>query len=444
MHRAVPFAAVRMNSISASEGKGQMFETLVKTPGPPGLESTRPHILLGITSAQTAVVLTGRVRHLRASGFRVSVLSSPGLQLDRLLQTEGGEAVEVPMTREIAPLDDILSFWRLWRVLRRLRPDIVEFSTPKAGLLGTLAAALAGIPRRVYMLRGLKLETAHGLKRAILWMAEWLTMFCARSVLANSASLRKNALALRLVSPKKIRVLGIGSSIGVDVTQFAPGPDVLRKRLGIPHAVPVIGFVGRLTRDKGLPELVGAFEAILQLEADARLLLVGWWDEAEDAIGADLRRRIEHHPQIVVTGFVADTAPFYRAMDVFVLPTLREGFPNAVLEASASALPVVTTLSTGARDAVIPEVTGLLAPPECTPAIAEAILRLLHDLTLRKRMGEAGRRWVAEQFDRSRVLARNAAFFQEMLARELGQYDTENVEANGVPAPISQPMDWPA
>ena len=134
-----------------------------------------------------------------------------------------------------------------------------------------------------------------------------------------------------------------------------PSPErfAVRNILGLPKAASVVGFVGRLTRDKGLPELIEAFETILKSEAEARLLLVGWFDASEDALSPTMRTRILSHPRIHCTGFVADTAPYYRAMDLMFLPTWREGFPNAVLEAAATGIPVITTLSTGSRDSVV-------------------------------------------------------------------------------------------
>ena len=157
--------------------------------------------------------------------------------------------------------------------------------------------------------------------------------------------------ALRPIA--KLRLLGEGSSNGVDIERFSPGPSTVREQLGIPHYVPVIGFAGRLTRDKGLPELCEAFDLILCAEPSTRLLLVGWFDVAEDAVDPGLRMRICVNPQIYCTGFVPDTAPYYRAMDLMVLPTWREGFPNVVLEAAATGIPVVTTECTGARDSVL-------------------------------------------------------------------------------------------
>jgi glycosyltransferase involved in cell wall biosynthesis len=183
----------------------------------------------------------------------------------------------------------------------------------------------------------------------------------------------------------------------------------------------VLGFVGRFTRDKGLPELIEAFAMILAAEPAAYLLLVGWFDASEDAIGSDLRARIESHPRIVCTGYVADTAPYYRAMDLMILPTWREGFPNVVLEAAATGIPVITTLSTGSRDAVIPEVTGLLIPPGYPEAVCEAVLKLLRDPERRLRMGQAARAWVAANYLDQRVLGLTVAFYKKLLNPSAGE-----------------------
>jgi glycosyltransferase involved in cell wall biosynthesis len=159
-----------------------------------------------------------------------------------------------------------------------------------------------------------------------------------------------------------------------------------------------------------------AFDDILKAQPEAHLLLVGWFDAAEDALRADLRTRIESHPRVHCTGFVADTAPYYRAMDVMVLPTWREGFPNVVLEAAATSIPVVTTIATGSRDSVVPEVTGLLIPPGYPQAISEAVLKLLGDPARRQRMGVAARAWVVEHYSNDRVLGLITAFYRSLLA----------------------------
>jgi glycosyltransferase involved in cell wall biosynthesis len=304
-------------------------------------------------------------------------------------------------------------------------------------LLGSVAAMLCGVPSRVYLLRGLKLETSSGIKRRILLVAERLASTCSQVVLCNSESLRNQALALRVAPEAKLCLLGSGSSNGVDVDRFSPGPGILRAQLGLPTDAPVVGFVGRLTRDKGLPELVEAFDAILAARPQAHLLLVGWFDASEDALDYRLRMRIKKHPRIHLTGYVADAAPYYRAMDVMVLPTWREGFPNVVLEAAASGIPVVTTLCTGSRDAVVPEVTGLLIPPGYPVAIREAVLQLLLNPERRRRMGEAARAWVLQNYVNGRVLGLTVHCYKNLLERNR-PIDTRRVQvtADSLLSPI--------
>ncbi|MGA9071499.1 MAG: glycosyltransferase family 4 protein [Terracidiphilus sp.] len=379
----------------------------------------QPRIVVGITSAQTCLVLGGRLRTLREAGFRVTLVSSPGPLLTRTATAEGVECVAIPMEREISLFADMVALVRLCWLLFRLKPEMTEFSTPKAGLLGSIAAMLCRVPTRVYFLRGLKLETTVGFKRRILLAAEWLAAACSHAVLCNSDSLRAEALALGIASEEKLRLLGNGSSNGVDVERFQPGPSHLRSRLQIPPSAEVVGFVGRLTRDKGLPELIEAFDAILAAKPNAHLLLVGWFDAAEDALGGALRTRIQSNPRIHLTGFVADTAPYYRIMDVMVLPTWREGFPNVILEAAATGIPVVTTLCTGSRDSVVPEVTGLLIPPGYPVAIEESVLQLLRNPERRARMGLAARAWILDHYVNGQVLGRTVSYYKSLMNRNL-------------------------
>jgi glycosyltransferase involved in cell wall biosynthesis len=388
--------------------------------------------VVGITHSQTCLVLRGRLRALRQAGFSVVLISSPGEMATQLAAEEGAELIAIPIRRGISPLADIISLFRLTLTLGQLRPALTEFSTPKAGLLGNVAAFLCRVPSRVYLLRGLRLETSSGLKRAVLKAAEKLAAACAHVVLCNSESLRLQTLALGLVPEGKLKVIGGGSSNGVDVARFTPGPDTMRARLGIPPRAPVVGFVGRFTRDKGIPELLEAFNRLLETMPDARLLLVGWFDESEDALSVYQRARIEAHPRIIRTGFVSDTAPYYRAMDLLVLPTWREGFPNAALEAAASGLPVVTTLTTGARDAVLPDVTGVLVPPGDPFALAEALLTMLEHPERCRSMGETARQWVLQKFGDRRVLGLTVTLYLRLLR----QAEARNRRRYSVPAVI--------
>jgi glycosyltransferase involved in cell wall biosynthesis len=373
-----------------------------------------PHIVVGITSPQTCLLLGGRLRALREAGFRVTLVASPGEMLDHIGKSEGVETVGIPMVRRMAPVADFVSLVRLWFLLMRIRPDVVEFSTPKAGLLGMLAAVLAGVPRRIYILRGLKLESASGVRRRILLAAERMASVCAQTVVCVSPSLRMKAFDLGLAPADKLQMLGSGSSKGVDIEHFHPGKSDVRKRFGVPTNANVVGFVGRLTRDKGIPALIEAFDRILLFMPHSYLLLVGWFDEADDALDSRIRERITRHPRIVCTGFVVDTAPYYGAMDLFVLPTLREGFPNVVLEASASGIPVITTLSTGACDSVVGGETGILVPGD-PGSLSEAIVKLLREPDKRVRMGSAGRAWVLEHFTDQRLFGLTTSFYKSLL-----------------------------
>jgi glycosyltransferase involved in cell wall biosynthesis len=387
--------------------------------------SRQQSILVGVTRHETCLVLRGRLRALRTAGFNVTVVSNPGVLLRRTAALEGVRWVAIPIQRGIAPIADVVSFIKLWLLIGRMRPDMVEFSTPKAGLLGTLAAWLHRVPRRVYMLRGLKLETTSGLKRRILLAAERLAARCAHVVLCNSRSLREHALQLEVCPASRLHLLGEGSSNGVDIDHFSPGLSLVRVRLRLPLHAKVVGFVGRLTRDKGLPELIDAFDLVLQREPEAHLLLVGWFDNGEDLLPAHLRERIFAHPRIHRTGFVSDPLPFYRAMDVMVLPTWREGFPNVVLEAGATGIPVVTTFSTGSRDSVVPEVTGLLIPPGYPEAIAEAVCKLLADPERARRMGAAARAWILEHYVDEHVMRLTSSFYKSLLTAKYDDVRSE-------------------
>lgn len=375
-----------------------------------------PHLLIGVTSHQTCLVLPARIRALKAAGFRVSLVSGPGELLEETARRAGVKAYALPIGRGISVWLDFLAFVRLFRLIVHLRPDAVEFSTPKVGLLGSVAAWVCRVPTRIYFLRGLKVETSRGFKRSLLMWSERIASACAHAVLCNSRSLRDSALALRLARASKLALLGEGSSNGVDVVRFSPGASGVRERFKIPSKAFVVGFVGRLTADKGLPELLEAFAGILREQPDAYLLLVGWFDASEDALELSIRSRVEGHPRVILTGFVPDTAPYYRAMDVMVLPSWREGFPNAILEAAASGIPVVATDCTGSRDAVVHELTGLLVPTGQPDAIRDACLNLLRDPDRRKLMGQEGRAWAVEHFEDNRVLGMAVDFYRQLIS----------------------------
>jgi lipopolysaccharide/colanic/teichoic acid biosynthesis glycosyltransferase len=379
----------------------------------------RPKLMYVMTASVSMGFLHGQVAYMVGNGWNVDIVSSSGPELDAM-RAEGGTPWVVPMDREIAPLKDIVSLWRLWQLFRRQRPDLVVAGTPKAGLLGSLAARLAGVPHVVYTIHGLRMETASGWKRYLLWVTEWLACHAAHHVRCVSPSLMARSIVLGLVRPEDCAVAGKGSSNGVNIKRWQRTSQAkltvrqTRERLGIPLCAPVVGFVGRFTRDKGIAELYEAFTQLQRTYHDLRLLLVGDF-EAGDPVPPALRTLIEADPAVICTGFVADVETYYWTMDVLALPTYREGFPGAPLEAQAASIPVITTDATGAVDAIVDGVTGLRVPIGDVSALTAALDRLLANPELRTRMGQAGCSWVQQNFQREAVWKNLLANYRSIL-----------------------------
>jgi glycosyltransferase involved in cell wall biosynthesis len=361
--------------------------------------------LLHITTVSMSLTfLRGQIGFMRRRGLDVSVISSPGAELAEIAQAEGAGTVAVPMRRQITPLQDVAAMVALVAAIRRLRPTIVHAHTPKGGLLGMIAAALCRVPVRIYHMRGLPLMGARGWKRQLLRVTERVACGLAHEVICVSHSVRTEAVDAGLCPPGRIRVLLGGSGNGVDARgRFDPARqgDVVRRRvrtgLGVSDGDVVLGFVGRIVRDKGVVELVAAWQELRREHPEAHLLLVGPF-EPQDPLLPEVEAVLHADERVHLAGMTWDTPPLYAAMDLVVLPTYREGFPNVPLEAAAMELPVVATRIPGCVDAVVEGETGLLVEPRDAADLAAAIRRYLADPALRREHGRAGRRRVLRDF----------------------------------------------
>lgn len=388
---------------------------------PMKVASARPLVVYIVTSPLSLGFLRGQLEYVQSHGFDVAVISGKGTFSEQTIPAGVIHRV-TSLRRNISLWHDCLSFVQLTKLLLELRPSITNVSTPKAGLLGTLAATITRVPCRIYTLRGLRFETVAGLRRSLLVAAESLICALSHSVVCVSSSLRQKAIHFGLVSPERAIVLENGTSNGIDVNRFAPTltrideANQLRRKLAIPSSAVVVGFVGRVTRDKGVHELLNAFWSLKGRHPEIRLLLVGGYEE-EDPFPPELRRRIAEDSEILHVGFVADSSRFYQVMDILALPTYREGFPNVVLEAQAAGIPVITTNATGASESIVDGVTGIRISVGSTQALEDAIERLASDPSLRREMGRAGAAWVSKHFHPESIWRALTTEYQEMYSR---------------------------
>ena len=361
-------------------------------------------ILFGVTSPQSLKLLGRLPKAMVEVGWNVHVVSGGA---DNAIPENlvGLTFHSIPMCRNPSPVRDTYSLVQWIRLMRRIKPDVVVVGTPKASFLGLIASLICRIPVRIYQLRGLRLETVSGSLRRLLTCIEWVTARSATEVLAVSDSLKLEYCRLGLAPAKKVQVLGFGSSHGVDIELFHPDRKSkqelfnLHFRNDVRPIGPVLGFVGRFSRDKGSRELIACSKSLTKSGVPHALLVVGPVEGDGEAL-RDLDPRIS---QVLEIGPVEDVAPYYSMMDLLVLPTHREGFPNAVLEAAACGVPAVTTDVTGAVDSVLDGHTGFVVPAHDDYALAKAVKTLAQNSKLRCELGKNARDWVATHFDSTLV-----------------------------------------
>lgn len=371
-------------------------------------------------------LLLNQLLSLDRAGYKVIGISAPGTDVP-LLQSAGIPHLAVPFRRQMSPGADLVCLLRLYRILRRQRPMIVHTHTPKPGLLGQLAARLAGVPVVINTLHGFYFhDHMHPLARRLFILFEKIAASCSDVILSQSAEDIQTAIREGICPAEKIKHLGNG----IDLARFArdriPEQDLARTRheLGLSPGCPVVGFVGRLVAEKGLPELLAAVSTITRDVPELSLLIVGPIDhEKPDALTPAVADEYGLTDTCIFTGLRHNMPALYALMDVFVLPSHREGFPRSPMEASAMGVPCVVTDIRGCREAVEHGRNGLLVPLGDVDALAAAIQGLLTDKEEAQRMGAAGRQMAEERFDERRVFEIVQAEYARLL------------QAKGLPVP---------
>ncbi|MCH5213852.1 MAG: glycosyltransferase family 4 protein [Muribaculaceae bacterium] len=364
----------------------------------------------------TLGLLKGQIRYL-SDHFDITLVANDTGRLAEIAEREGVKHLHIPMKREISIGADLKSLRKLYTLFRREKPDIVHANTPKGALLAMMAAKLARVPHRVYNANGLRFETTTGRLRKILILMEKITCLCATKVVPQSNGVAE-VLRRERITKKPLKVILNGSGNGVDTAHFNPeAPDVIAAAAPLREKADgkfTYLFMGRLVKDKGVAELVGAFKRLNERHPETRLVLLGNFEQDLDPLPAEIVEEIKRNENILEAGYTSDVRPYLKSSDVFVLPSYREGFPNVVLEALSMGVPVVVSDVNGATDAVTTGLNGIVVPKGDEDALYAAMEELLTDESERKAMAKAARPSVIERFSRPDVWAATLEMYRSL------------------------------
>lgn len=353
--------------------------------------------------------------------YELRLLSSPGENLSRLSEQYGLKAYGVQMERHISPFKDMISLFNLIRVFAVERPDMVHSITPKAGLLCMMAAWITRVPIRIHTFTGLVWPTSTGMKRRLLMLTDKLTCQCASHIIPEGKGVM-NDLKNGGITKKPMKVLGFGNIKGVDMDRlnrerYIDRSTEIKAEYGMNSCFSFL-FVGRIVKDKGIEELVEAFDRLQKKYLNVKLLLIGRDDN--DPISETTRSLIASNAGILLLGpkFDDDLFAHYVASDCFVLPSYREGFPNAVMEAGALGLPSIVTDINGSREIIVHGKNGLIVPSKNVSALFNAMEQMLVDKESTEYMASKARNLISSRFDNHFVQQCLYDYYSEVLSNE--------------------------
>jgi glycosyltransferase involved in cell wall biosynthesis len=312
------------------------------------------------------LLLPGQMKFMKRNGFDVLMISADGKEADEIVANEDCEHRIVPLTRKITPLQDLACLWQLIKIFLKEKPDIVHTHTPKAGLLGMMAAKVCRVNVRIHTVAGLPLMVENGLRFKVLKFIEKLTYACASNVWPNSYSLFKYIKHNNLTSERKLKVISKGSSNGINLERFSKTSfkneilNGVKKSIHFDERNIYLLSIGRLVKDKGIVELVDTFVSLKKRSQEIKLILVGKFENELDPLPLRIHTEIEENPNIIHIDWTEYVEYYMSLATLFVFPSHREGFPNVLLQAGALETPIACSSIAGNVDLVEHNVTGLL------------------------------------------------------------------------------------
>lgn len=353
--------------------------------------------------------------HFMSKYYEVIGVGSPGekienyTSLEKLMHNESVRGIPLEISRQIEPFKDLKSLWGLYKIFKRERPDIVHSHTPKAGTLAMIAAKLARVPHRLHTIAGLPLVEVTGKKRQLLNVVEKITYHCATKIYPNSYGLKEIILQNKFTTSSKLKVLGNGSSNGIDLNYFNPDnitqvqKQDLRVNLGIAKEDFVFVFLGRLVKDKGINELISAFKNLNNRMQNTKLLLLGAYEKELDPLLPITTEEIQNNQNIITAGWVSDVRPYLAISNALVFPSYREGFPNTVMQACAMKLPCIVSNINGCNEIIKNNINGLVIPVKDQISLVQAMEKFRANKDFLEKLAKNTRQLIQEKYERTFV-----------------------------------------